>query len=134
MQYHKGLNVKVFLYPRISWKNPRYYVFRSNSIAMRNKRTMKTIFNWVRWSNGSTFHCRLRGLWFESYTGLSLIFSGHKKLIFEAPLEQGVNWYPERACLCKFDIPGRCMLAAYKTVSEIVSPGRPECSFPNIAQ
>ena len=24
-------------------------------------------------------------------------FSGHKKLISKAPLDQGVNWYPERS-------------------------------------
>ena len=37
--------------------------------------------------------------------------------------------------MCKLDIPGRhCMLAANKTVSEIVFPGRPERSFPDVAQ
>ena len=34
----------------------------------------------------------------------------------ESPLDQGVNWFPERAVsVCKFDIPGRRMLAAQKS-------------------
>ena len=64
----------------------------------------------------------------------NVTFSWHKKWTSEAPPDQGVNWYLERAGLCKFDIPGCRMLAAHKTGSEIVSPGRPERLFPNIAQ
>ena len=34
----------------------------------------------------------------------------------------------------KLDIPGRRMLAAHKTGSKIVSSGRPDRLFPNVAQ
>ena len=50
-------------------------------------------------------------------------FSGHKKWISKAPLTK--VWFGT-LCLCKLDIPGCRMLAAHKTGSEIVSPGRPE--------
>ena len=61
-------------------------------------------------------------------------FSGHKKRISEDPLDQGVNCTLSGRCLCKFDIPEHCMLVAYKTENEIVSSGRPNRSFPTVAQ
>ena len=33
--------------------------------------TWQPEFLGVLWSSGSTFHCRWRGLWFKSYTGLT---------------------------------------------------------------
>ena len=68
----------------------------------------------AHWSIGSAFVCRSRGPRFE-YTGLAWISQGTRN---ESPLDQGVN--------CKLDIPGRSMLAAHKSRSEIVSPGGPE--------
>ena len=56
-------------------------------------------------------------------------FSGHKKRISEDPVDQGVNCTLSGRCLCKFDIPEHCMLAAYKTGNEIVSSGRPTARF-----
>ena len=59
-------------------------------------------------------------------------FSGHKKWNSEAPLEQGVIWYfgtPRGLCLCKWDIPGRRMLTAHRTGSEIVPQRDPNTSF-----
>ena len=40
-------------------------------------------------------------------------FCGYKKWISEAPLDQGVNWYPERE-VSVFDFLGQHMLAAHK--------------------
>ena len=47
--------------------------------------------------------------------------------ISEAPLDQGVNWYPERGFVCRSKIFR--MLAAHKSGREIVSPGVPKPSF-----
>ena len=53
--------------------------------------------NRLLWSSGSIFDCRSTRAWFESYTGLTLNFSGHKNWISEDTLGHDVNWYPERA-------------------------------------
>ena len=53
-----------------------------------------------RWFSGSVFACRSRGLVFVFYTVLHCLnvnFSKRKKGISEAPHDQGVKWYPERA-------------------------------------
>ena len=66
------------------------------------------------------------GPWFESYTGLTWISQGTRN---ESPrLRSTKVWIGtlRGLCLCKLDIPGRHMLAAHKTGSEIVPLRRPE--------
>ena len=91
----------------------------------------------VRWFSGSAFDCRSRGPCFESFPGLTWI---SLETINKSPMlhstKVGIGT-PRGQCLCSFDIPGRRILAVHKTgseMSEIVSPGRPEHLFPNVAQ
>ena len=83
-------------------------------------------------ASGSVFNCRSGGSWFESYTGLTWISLGTRN---ESPrfnstkvqLNQGANWYPERAVSVQawyFSVP---YVGCKQTGNGIVSPGRPEC-------
>ena len=75
----------------------------------------------ARWSNGKS-RCPL----FESYTGLKWISLSTRN---DSPrLHSTKVWICtlRERCLWKLYIPGRRMLAAHKTGSEIVSPGRLE--------
>ena len=81
----------------------------------------------ISFSSVKTWPCIVwTGPWFKSYTGLTWISQCPRN---ESPRLHSTNlWIGtlRRLCLCKLDIPGRRMLAAHKTGSEIVSPGRPE--------
>ena len=52
-------------------------------------------------------------------------FSEHKKLISEAPIDQGANW----VVLRKVDSPGRRLLAANKPGVKSFPQGNPKTSF-----
>ena len=73
----------------------------------------------VRWASDNAFHCKLRGPWSESYIGISWISLGGRN---RSPwLHLTKVWIStlRGRCLCTFDIPGRCLLTAHKTRSEI---------------
>ena len=77
----------------------------------------------ARWTSGSVFAYGSRGPWFESYTGLILLWAQKNKSL---RLHSTKVWIGtlRGQCMCKFDIPGRRMLVEHKTGSEVVSPGR----------
>ena len=69
------------------------------------------IYGGKRWSSGSALDSVVRILPWPKVN-----FSGHKKWISEAPLDQAVNCTLKVLRLCK--IPWRCMLAVHKTGSD----------------
>ena len=75
----------------------RYYYVHFNItllelIKYKKKPEICRIRLGARWSSGSAFASDR-----EVRDSTNVNFSGHKKWISEAPLDQGVNWYPERA-------------------------------------
>ena len=63
---------------------------------------------------------------FKSYSGLMCISLGKINEYARLHLTKVRNGTPRGQWLCKFDIPGCCMLDAHKAGSKIVSPGRPK--------
>ena len=51
---------------------------------------------WARWLSGRAFDCKSSSHWFESLHWPNVNLSSHEKLISQAPLDQGVNKYPEK--------------------------------------
>ena len=80
-------------------------------------------------SSGRPFNCRMKGALFESYTDLTWISLGTRN--DSTRLHSTNMWI---GTLRGFYIPGCRILAAHKTGSEIVSPGRLEHQFPNVSQ